>query len=96
MESPEPVAPGTCQGVPAPKREFQLTAPSDQLCKTRLISNVEFTGDSGINTVVICRVAEVTMAPAGIALKSNCSKLRRTSNCARLPSAPETNEGSEP
>src|SRR6266481_5225755 len=95
-ESAEPVAPGTCHGVPAPKREFQLTPPSVQNCETRLISKVELFGVSGTITTVISSVAELTTAPAGIWLRSNRSNARRTSNCARLPNAPETNDGSEP
>src|SRR5262245_39724941 len=95
-ESEEPVAPGTCHGVPAPAREFQLTPPSVHDCNTRLRSKVELTGVIGTITTVTRNVAELTTAPGGIALKSNRSKARRISNCARLPNAPATIDGSEP
>jgi hypothetical protein len=60
------------------------------------MSKVELFAVIGTITTVIRSVAELTTAPAGIWLRSNLINDRRISNCARLPSAPETIDGCEP
>src|SRR5664280_2216788 len=94
--SPGPMAPGAAQGAPG-RCWFQVTLVSDQFCRIRRRSKVEFAELAGILTTFNWTVTELITAPAGsFPDKSKRKSARRISLPILDPNVPETTEISPP